>query len=80
MLNESYEIGSLPDSAKKSILSLIYKKDENYLLKNYRPISLTNYDYKIVAFALSKRMQKVISKIVSKDQSEYTWCINLFRF
>ena len=39
------------------------------LLKNYRPVSLTNCHYKILAFTLANRMQKVISKLVSPDQS-----------
>ena len=40
-------------------------------IENYRPINLTNVDYKILAFVLSNRLQKVIGKIVSSDQSGY---------
>ena len=71
MLNESYECKKLPSSVCNAILTLIYKKDEKELLQNYRPISLNNYDYKIISFALSSRLQTVISKIISKDQSAY---------
>ena len=71
MLEETYTIGELPDSMKKSILALIFKKGDNYLLKNYRPISLSNYDYKILAFALAKRIQSVIKKLINNDQSAY---------
>lgn len=32
---------------KNSVISLVHKKGSKRLLKNYRPISLTNTDYKI---------------------------------
>ena len=71
MLNESYLARKLLSSVCNAILTLIYKKNGRELLKNYRPISLNNYDYKIISFALSTRLQKVITKIVSPDQSAY---------
>ncbi len=71
MINESFIEGELPDSLKKSILALLFKKGDHQLLKNYRPISLSNYDYKIIAFTLATRLQKVIKKLVNKDQTAY---------
>jgi hypothetical protein len=50
---------------------LIFKKGDTSLLKNYRPISLAASDYKILAFILVNRLQKVIGKIVSYDQNAY---------
>jgi hypothetical protein len=41
------------------------------LLKNWRPISLLNTDYKILAKLFANRLQKVISSCVSEDQSGY---------
>jgi len=41
------------------------------LIENYRPISLTNYDYKILTFILSKRLQKVVDKLIHPDQTGY---------
>lgn len=69
--NESFENGELSNTQKMSVISLIFKKDNRALLKNYRPISLSNYDYKILAFILAERLQSVISKIISEDQSGY---------
>jgi hypothetical protein len=40
-------------------------------LANYRPISLTNTDYKILAIVLANRLQKVIDELISKHQSAY---------
>ena len=53
------------------MISLIFKKGDAELLSNYRPISLTCVDYKILAFCLANRMQKVIKYIVSSSQVAY---------
>ena len=67
MLEESLLKGMLPVSTKRAVISLIFKKGDKTLLKNYRPISLTNYDYKILTFILAKRIQSVISKLISQS-------------
>ena len=63
-MNGSYQNGSLCESQNISILSLIHKKSDSMNLKNYRPISIKNVDYKILALVLANRMQKVIDKII----------------
>ena len=69
--NESFENGALSESQKISVLSLIFKKGDREKIENYRPISLSNYDYKILAFILAGRMQKVLNGIISEDQTGY---------
>ncbi len=71
MIIESHKEGQLPDSLKKAVVTLIFKKGDNMKLENYRPISLTNYDYKIIAFILATRMQSVIANIVNENQTAY---------
>ena len=71
MIDESFNKGILPCSIKKAVITLIFKKDDRTLLKNYQPISLTNCDYKILTFVLAKRIQKIIPKLISNDQSGY---------
>ena len=71
MYNESHENGNLPDTQRKAVMSLIFKKDDDENIANYRPISLTNVDYRILAFTLAERMQIVMSDIISNDQSAY---------
>ena len=69
--NESYDIQSLPESLRIAIMSLIFKKGDDEDLENYRPISLTNTDYKILAFILAARIQKVIHILINPDQVAY---------
>ena len=69
--NESLDALQLSDSQNMAILTLIYKKDNPCLLKNYRPISLTNTDYKILAHILATRLHKVLATIISEDQNGY---------
>ena len=67
--NESLEQGELTPSQRYAIISLMFKKGDRKLLKNYRPISLTNCDYKILALTLATRMQTVISDLVNEEQT-----------
>ena len=69
--NESFQKGELSESQKLSILSLIFKKTDRTQLKYYRPISLATTDYKILAFVLANRLNRVIANIVSSDQTGY---------
>ncbi len=71
MVEETYEKGELDYSMRKALLALLFKKGDETLLKNFRPISLTNYDYKIICFALANRLQKVLKNIIHEDQTGY---------
>ena len=52
-------------------MSLIFKKGNRLNIKNYRPISLANVDYKMLAFLLANRLQSVLDKLISHDQTGY---------
>ena len=69
--NEAFENGMLSDSRNVSVLSLIFKKGDTSKIKNYRPISLTNTDYKLLAHVLANRLHKVLHNIISHDQTGY---------
>ena len=69
--NESYQHGSLPESQRVAVMSLIFKGGDEENIENYRPISLTNVDYRILAFTLAQRMQRIIGNVISNDQSAY---------
>ena len=70
---QSIEQGQLSTSQRRGIITLIHKgKDtarEN--INNWRPITLTNVDYKILTKLLARRLHGVIKKIVHETQSGF---------
>lgn len=70
-LNSCYSRGELSTSQRKGIISLIYKKNDPLNLRNWRPITLLNTDYKIAAHALASRIKPLMPKIISTDQNGY---------
>ena len=65
-----YESGTLCPSQKLSYISLLCKNvNESQFCKNYRPISLLNVDYKIIAKVLSNRLRLCLSDIIHPDQT-----------
>jgi hypothetical protein len=71
MVLETKEMGSLPHSTKTSVLSLIHKGDSKDKLNNYRPLSLTNCDYKILATVFAERLQPIMTTLIHPDQVAY---------
>ncbi len=69
LLNACHDIGELPESMRLAILILLYKDGLKDELKNWRPISLLNTDYKAMARVLSNRMRKVIGSVIRPDQT-----------
>ena len=66
----SFRSKKLPYSERLGVMSLIHKgKDlERDDINNWRPISLTNTDYKIIAKTLSRRLDLVIEKLIGEQQ------------
>ena len=69
--NACFEAGEMcnPGSMKTSNTRVIFKKGDRKALKNWRPISLLNVDYKICSKAISVRLSKVLDFIVDPDQT-----------
>ena len=62
----------LSQNQKLGILNLVPKQDKDLrYLKNWRPVSLLNTDYKILAKALANRLHKVIAQLINNDQVGY---------
>ena len=68
-LNFSFREGFLLASQHEGILCLLFKKDDPLSLKNWRPISLLNLDYKTATKAFSNCIRKVLPNILSEDQT-----------
>ena len=71
MIKEAWELQILPFTMRTSVISTIHKQNAKNLLVNYRPLSLTNCDYKILAFIFAERLHAVISKLINNDQTAY---------
>ena len=70
-LNEGHRKQQLSPSQNMAVLALLFKKGNRNSIHNWRPISILNVDYKILAQVLSKRLKNVITSIVSSDQSGF---------
>ena len=70
--NEAFNKRSLSVSQKRGTITLIPKGDENLSdLKNWRPISLLNIDYKTLSKALAKRIEQHLPKLIHYDQTGF---------
>jgi hypothetical protein len=62
--------GELSIDQKRGVLSLLPKKDKDIRwLKNWRPLTLLNTDYKIFAKAIATKLQSVLPTLISHDQN-----------
>ncbi len=69
--NVAFETGSLTSSQKLAIITLIFKKGDIRMVGNYRPISLTNCDYKILAYILTGHLEEILLLIIHPNQTAY---------
>ena len=69
---ESLRNGKLSDSQKLGVITCLPKpgKDKCFM-KNWRPISLLNIDYKILAGVISNRLKTVLNSLISKCQKGF---------
>ena len=71
-INNALQTGHLSIEQKRGIIKLIPKKDKDVTyLKNWRPISLLNTDYKLISHIFANRLQKILNKIIHTDQNGY---------
>ena len=61
--------GILSDSQRTAVISLIPKKGDLLNANNWRPISLLNTDYKLLAKVLQIRLSKVMNSLVNEFQT-----------
>ncbi|XDV25251.1 hypothetical protein PO909_029197 [Leuciscus waleckii] len=61
--------GILPLSSQRAVLTLLPKKGDLTLLKNWRPIAILGSDYKIFSKCLASRVNGILFTIIHRDQS-----------
>ena len=71
--NGAYEKRCLSISQRRGlIITLLPKKNKPAnLLKNWRPITLLNCDYKIAAKSIANRIKKFLPNIINNDQTGF---------
>ena len=71
ILDACYELRDLPASTREALICLLFKKGDKKLPKNWRPISLLNTDYKILAKILAARFRILLPYLLSPDQNGF---------
>jgi hypothetical protein len=71
-LNKGLVAGKLNISQRRGVISLIPKPQKDLeLLKNWRPITLLNTDYKLLTKGIANRIKPILHKIISDDQGGF---------
>lgn len=64
--------GVLNIAARRGVIAQIPKKDKDSLeIPNWRPLTMLNCDYKILAKALALWLQPILPSIISEDQTGF---------
>ena len=72
MYLEVLNSGKLGKTARNGLISLIPKKNKDTrVLKNLRPLTLLNLDYKILAKLYADRLKKFLPSIISDHQTGF---------
>ncbi|CEP17652.1 hypothetical protein [Parasitella parasitica] len=66
--NTALTQAKFPQSWNESIMCLLYKKGDPADMKNYRPLSLANTDYKLFTRILNHRIMEVSTQLISRSQ------------
>ena len=71
--NYSFKIGSLADSQRQGMICLLHKGKgcNREDISSWRPITLTNYDYKLLAKVLSMKLVPFLDECVDSDQHAF---------
>ena len=66
------EKGFLSTSQRQAVIKLLGKKNKDKrFIENWRPISLINYDAKLLSKTLAERLKSILPSIIKSDQTAY---------
>ena len=63
--------GTTPEAWHRSVVVLFFKKGENTLLKNYRPISLLSHVYKLFSRVITNRLERRFDDFQPPEQAGF---------
>ena len=69
--NQCIVQGTLPSTMTNATIHLLFKKGDPKNLANWRPISLLNVDYKILAKIINERMKYGLPDLLNSDQKGF---------
>ena len=70
--NYGFEIGNFPPGQCRGVINVIPKPSKDpSIVKNLRPITLLNTDYKIAAKAIANRLKPVLPNIIGRNQTGF---------
>ena len=68
----SIQKGELTIEQRRGVINIIPKGDKDHrLIKNWRPITVLNVDYKIIAKTIANRLKPVLPDLINQDQTGY---------
>ena len=71
-IDYAQKAGHFSISQRRGVIKLIPKKNKNpHFVKNLRPITLLNIDYKILTKLLANRLRQIMDEIVREDQNAF---------
>ncbi|GBG82527.1 hypothetical protein CBR_g34903 [Chara braunii] len=71
LFNKIRQGGRLGRTMTRGIISLLFKKGDRSDIRNWRPISLLNVVYKLLAKLLSRRLGDYLPGLVQRDQGAF---------
>ncbi|KAM6580133.1 hypothetical protein CsatA_003907 [Cannabis sativa] len=71
MVQDFFRCGKLPEQINRTFICLIPKSENPSSFDQFRPISLCNFGYKIIARLLTDRMKPVLENLISPFQSAF---------
>ncbi|GBG68541.1 hypothetical protein CBR_g3085 [Chara braunii] len=71
LYNEVLVGGKLGKGMTHKVISMLFKKGDKSEVRNWRPISLLNVSYKMLAKILARRLSRYLPELVERDQGAF---------
>ena len=71
LVNDAFDKKELIPSQYKGVLTLLHTSREREDIRNWRPLTLLNSDYKIIEKILAERLKVVLTKLIHSDQKGF---------